>query len=339
MKSDRSPSLDPLAATAARWVEQRDAGLSPAQQAELRDWLAADRRHAEAFAAADAAWSELNWPLHSGTTDRVLAGLQAKAARRRAQRRRISAVAALAVLLLGGALISRQSIAPRPLPSSFVVQVPHQKTLPDGSIVELPPGVTVETAFTPTERRVILANGTAYFQVRKDPARPFLVSSGSVVTRAVGTAFVVAMDSDQVTVIVTEGTVAIDHHATPSAPERATHTLALVGKGESVAITSTPNQAQTPQVEPITVSTTDKRLAWRTPRLEFQNTPLREVVEAINRYTPTPLVFADDNLQQLRISGTLRADRVDALLEMLQQDFNVSTIVGETEIVLRPGTR
>lgn len=339
MKSDRSPSADPLPGIASRWVQRREAGLSSVEQRELRAWLAADSRHAEAFAKADTRPSELNWPIHTGTAERVLEGLQARARRRRARGRRLgSAVALVALLLIGGAAAQFHFRA-NAEPSTFVVQAPLHDTLPDGSRVERLPGVELATAFTATERRVTLSGGNAHFQVQKDPTRPFVVHVGSVVARAVGTAFVVAMEQDRVTVIVTEGTVAIDRAPMPSHDNVQAETLALIEAGASVAVTPSNDDSMAPVVTPVQISPSDERVAWRIPRLEFQNTRLGDVVDAVNHHNSTRLVFADESLKKYRISGALRADRLDALIEMLEHDFKIATRLEGGQIILNSAAR
>ena len=67
----------------------------------------------------------------------------------------------------------------------------RQIVLPDGSTLELNAGTEVHYArqFSGAERRVTLTRGEAFFQVVADAARPFVVQSGGLVTRVLGTSF------------------------------------------------------------------------------------------------------------------------------------------------------
>jgi transmembrane sensor len=56
----------------------------------------------------------------------------------------------------------------------------------------------------------LLKQGEAFFEVAKDPNRPFVVSAGSKRVVAVGTKFSVRRDADSVGVVVTEGKVRVD---------------------------------------------------------------------------------------------------------------------------------
>ncbi len=53
----------------------------------------------------------------------------------------------------------------------------------------------VEIRFTPEQRNVRLLAGQAWFQVAKNPNRPFVVEAGNRRVTALGTAFDVRLDS------------------------------------------------------------------------------------------------------------------------------------------------
>lgn len=51
---------DPLDAAAAGWVVRRQDGLTPEEEAELQEWLAADPAHARALAQVEDVWSRMD---------------------------------------------------------------------------------------------------------------------------------------------------------------------------------------------------------------------------------------------------------------------------------------
>lgn len=62
--------------------------------------------------------------------------------------------------------------------------------LPDGSEILLAPNSSLEyPAHFRAEKREVALNGKAFFKVTGDPNRPFLVYSGEIVTRVLGTSF------------------------------------------------------------------------------------------------------------------------------------------------------
>lgn len=360
-----------IQAIALTWVQRRTAGLTPGEREQFRAWLAADERHAEAFAQANKDADEFDWPLHSGTIDEILVGL-ARRARKRRRRRVAAGIAAAAVLAATGTFWLQQRNMPNatsigapasPLtmapaspsteahasPSRLLVMQPQQRILPDGSVVELKAGTVLTVSFTAAFRRVELKHGTAYFQVAKNPHRPFIVTANGIEARATGTAFSVRWGESAVEVLVTEGRVAVAKPistapatipaiATPST--RMAH-LVDVAAGHRVVVGLGPHSAR-PEVQVATAAELNRELSWRIPRLRFSGTPLWKVVAVMNKYaTDDPDAYRlvlDPDLKNLRISGMLRADKVDALVTMLESDFAVQAQHrGDGTIALRRG--
>jgi ferric-dicitrate binding protein FerR (iron transport regulator) len=78
----------------------------------------------------------------------------------------------------------------------------------------------------------------------------------------------------------------------------------------------------------------DEFLAWRNNRLEFNSTSLQEIGNLIEDNYGYKVVFADENLNQRKFTGTSSADDLQELTEKLSklfelkitQDGNVITI-------------
>jgi ferric-dicitrate binding protein FerR (iron transport regulator) len=114
--------------------------------------------------------------------------------------------------------------------------------------------------------------------------------------------------------------------------------LALVAGGARVTVGAQDlaPAAPAPAVVPISAAEIATRLAWRVPRLELDDAPLREVVAAFNRGGGVRLVLAAPDLGELRVSGVVRADNAPALLQLLRVDHGVEAESrGEREFVLR----
>jgi transmembrane sensor len=105
------------------------------------------------------------------------------------------AAAALVALVAGiWLLVLPRKAAPVVGGNSDVVIVTNrgetrQIILPDGSTLELNAGTEVHYSRQFSERLVTLTRGEAYFQVVSDAARPFVVMSGGIRTRVLGTSF------------------------------------------------------------------------------------------------------------------------------------------------------
>lgn len=280
--------------------------------------------------------SALDWARRAGAVPDVLAELRRLERRRQRRRRTVFSLAAAACAVTAALVYWPRAAAPATelaaaSPAGVIVSAPQQRTLADGSIVELKDGAEIEVAFTSGVRRVTLRRGTAHFQVAKNPARPFVVTAHGLTVRAVGTAFCVDLAQANVEVLVTEGRVAVAEVApAPAAAAAVADTApvapdaAMVSAGEHVLVdlkSFTANSAL--RVSRVAPAEMADKLGWRLPVLRFAQTPLAEVTDAFNRYNTRPIVLADPDLADLKVSGNLRADKVAALVEMLRQSFHL----------------
>lgn len=287
--------------------------------------------------------------------------LQAMARRQKRRRRRLQALGTAATMLVVALTLWLNPLPvtpdPSPTTASAVVHIPARQVLPDGSVVELNDGAVIREAFTADSRRVELLGGEAHFTVTKNTARPFVVAARGVEFRAVGTAFSVDLRQREVEMVVTEGSVAVAkptatnaEHLTlnaerlstepnldpkdPSSALRLPSSDLLVTAGERVVVELAAEKA-VETVETVDANTLKARMAWRVPRLEFSGTRLEDAIPMINEYSKVKLVLADDALGDVRLSGILRADNIDALRELLAEVHGIrSEYRSDGEIVL-----
>ena len=78
-----------------------------------------------------------------------------------------------------------------------------------------------------------------------------------------------------------------------------------------------------PDVAAVDAAVTAGRFAWRFPRLEFDATPLAEVVAQLNRHGSARLHLIGRDLHRIEISGSLRADNPDPLLRSLESSYGL----------------
>ncbi len=319
-------SSDAIEAQAADWIARRNGGFTPAAQAEFDAWLTRDPRHAQAFATMERTWTHLNEPRHAGESDARWTEIQ-NLRRLRSRRRRLtwSALGMAAAIALMATSSFRPPTAPAPTPDSATTR-PIIRTLDDGSKVAVRPGAAIEVNFSPDFRRVRLVRGEALFSVAKDTTRPFIVQVGVIEVRAVGTEFSVGQGANAITVVVTEGRIAVargDTVPTTSANESAAPIFAVAGER---VVVSEPAASNPPPavVTPLTARQLASALAWRGQRLEFSDTPLAEALELVNRGQSVKLVLAEAALGQRTLTGVLWADDSEGLVRLLENGFNLT---------------
>lgn len=330
---------------AMRWVVRRhDEGWTDSDQAALEEWLQASTAHRISYLRLDEAWSQaarlkaLGAGLPAGVvpprrgwsgTNPALEAPEAARAYLPASRRYWPAVAAVVLLLIGGASTYWLLDRIRGDHYSTAVGGLRTLTLADGSQVTLNTNTSIHVLLRDSERRVELDRGEAFFVVAKDRARPFVVDVAGQSVIAVGTQFSVRRESDDVQVVVTEGKVNLAQaanggSAVPTALEAGAiaHTLS-----KKVIVTS----HTAPEVQEL--------LAWRRGFLSFHDTPLAEAVAEFNRYNARQIVIADTAIAGILVGGNFRPTNADSFLWLLERGFPVDVEWGQERIVLKPAVR
>jgi len=319
--------IDDIEETAARWVMRLDGGTLPdAEQCELDAWLAADTRHLGAFVRAQATWMDL---------DRVAALAAGRAPVKPQQTawqwqwQRAAAIAAVTLGMIASlAFVNSRYLAGR---ESTQVGEVRRLTLEDGSALSLNTASVLQVKFAADERRIVLRQGEASFQVAHDEQRPFVVQAGDVSVRAVGTAFSVRMRQQEVEVVVTEGVVEVVRKDSSERVE-----AERVARNHGVVVAT----AEQPSAQPIAVAALsdkelERRLAWQDGRLVFQGEALANAVAEVNRYSPLPVVIDDPMLGRKSFVGVFRIGDTRAFAQAAAAAFDAQVHEEGGELHLR----
>lgn len=340
--TSQRPSPEPvspaIAAAAAQWLARRDRGLTALEQDDYMEWLHADPRHAGAMAQHAAALERMmglsEWqPALSSTPNPDLFAPPVR--RRRILWFRTLAAAAAAAF---GAVAWWLVPAMTPDVPVSHLQFNQRRMLADGSMVELRDGSAIDVKFTQSERRVRLRGGEAHFNVTRNPERPFTVEAGGVAVRAVGTAFNVRMEGEEVAVLVTHGKVVV------SSPTTAAPVALSVGEAAKLSMPVTqpagrtaPPAAAIPVITRLSPAQVQSELAWQVPRLQFHETSLSDAVHEFNRHGGgRRLIVGDADLGLIPIGGTFRVDNPEGFVRLLEITIAVrGDELGDGTIVLR----
>jgi len=271
---------------AASWVARGDASpLDEASQQELNGWLDADPRHRGAYLRALAAWHLLD-------RGRALAGekREPRLLLRSSNRKAYIWVSGVLAAGIAGFTVFQLSATHLHTQLGELRRIP----LADGSLAELNTQSELEISMTHQERQVRLKEGEVWFQVAKDPTRPFVVAAGSVRVQALGTSFAVRRHAAGVEVLVTEGAVA----TWVSGQEQNKLRVAAGSKANFSEKTTQP-----PSTAPVDPADIDRTLAWREGQIVFKGTTLADAVAEFNRYNARKIVVTQPSLQSRRVVG------------------------------------
>lgn len=197
--------------------------------------------------------------------------------------------------------------------------------LDDGSRITLGAKSLISVTYSDKQRRVLLERGEAFFDIAKDPKRPFIVVSGNRFITAVGTAFNVTRRDDRVVVTVTEGTVVVEEEGETNPVDQPANVKTGKDESDSTAILKAGQQLAYGNDKVTEVVTTDTEVvtAWRKGRLNYLGEELRYVIADVNRYRDKPIRLGDNAAANMQFTGTVFQDSIDTWLESIAEVFPV----------------
>jgi transmembrane sensor len=195
-------------------------------------------------------------------------------------------------------------------------------SLSDGSRVTLAPEsrLTLNAGFGTTSRMLTLV-GEAYFDVRAVGDAPFVVRTGMITTRVLGTTFSVRRyPSDTATrVAVLAGKVT-------SGTSRAFATLRARAIG--TITDSTAVIAESDRIE--------RNVAWTRGSLAFDDTPLPVLLATLGRWYGYDFRITDSVLARKRVTGEFRVNAPSETLAALADVLSATVSVDRTTVTLHP---
>lgn len=270
-------------------------------------WLSASPDHARQYRSMDYLWAAASRIPEARL--RAMAQDDVPAPMAMASRRRIGLGLVCACLLAAVVSLSGTSVSPgpraEPLEFSTHKGERRQATLPDGSVLTMNGDTHVVVHFQEERRQVALRQGEAFFDVRRDVSRPFVVDAGMGQVKVTGTRFNVRRDPTALQVTVESGSVLVQSSQWWYRSERR-----LAAGEQTVAY---PNRSLG-QVDRINVG---QVVAWQRGKVIFNGEPLGKVITDLNRYLAQPLRFEAPGLAQHRVSGIFNVDDPQSMIDAL----------------------
>ena len=183
----------------------------------------------------------------------------------------------------------------------------QEYVLPDGSEVTLAPGSRL--TYSENDPRNTRLEGKAFFEVARDEAVPFEITSDGAFVRVLGTKFMVDAGSSVKEVYVTEGKVL----------------FAKSSDAEGVILTKDMQATLSPDenVPVIAVEPDVNSMAWQRGSFIFDKTPLGEVLETLSEYYKVSFAATDLDKQ---LSGEFYAEDLDLIISLIESALDVHII-------------
>lgn len=292
--------------------------LNKTEEKELLDWLSQDDERKETFRRMADTWAVAHVPLFAGRL-KADGAMWFQANRNAVKLRKhwvsvavacmISVVVALSAFWLG------KRAGNASLDICYRTTVPagsrSEVVLPDGTVVWVNAGSSLTYRENRREQmRSVMLEGEAYFEVKPDLKKPFIVESGALQVRVLGTNFNVKAygDEETVDVVLLSGKVDV----WPNGRGDASHVLS---PDEKLTY-----HRETGRVEKRRVEAHDY-CAWKDGRIYFEERPFITLTKELERLYNVRIQVDSELLKTERFSGCfLRTSSLNDILHEIDME-------------------
>jgi transmembrane sensor len=193
--------------------------------------------------------------------------------------------------------------------------------LPDSSVVHLNSESRLEyPEYFSGNIRIVNLTGEAYFAVKHDKNRPFIVKTGNSQVTVTGTEFNIRNRNNDTKIVVAKGSVNV-----LSLNSRKQENLK---KGDMVQLDDSGNITLPIQVN------LKYYLAWRENKLAFRQTPLIEVMAEIERTYNVKSEFLNNSSKNRTITGIFETESLEKVLSVLSLTLDLNISQKGTKIII-----
>lgn len=315
------------ATEAARWIARRQSGeLTREGRREFFEWLGASDENRAAYAQFEStleSFDEAGEELLADELERELTeefnrGEEIRRRPRRAPVHRLAIAASVGMLIAGAAIIA--PIYPAGEGQAYATAVGEQinVALEDGSIATLNTNSKIDVRYSSGKRKVEFRQGEALFEVARDAQRPFVVKTPLATIKVTGTTFDVRSTPHETMILVVSGSVSV----TPKGEE-----AAILSGGEQLRVDIS-GAGKIARIDPA------RALSWRTGKAQYQDQPLGNVLNDLNRYFKTPIALSDASLAGMPVTGEFDLKDQETAVAALAAAFDLRVRRDADRIVL-----
>lgn len=243
---------------------------------------------------------------------------------------RYAAGVLVAVLLsvAGYEMVKNKAESSKILEISSTDQVVKSFELPDGTMVSLNNNTQLKYPKRfGKETREVTIEGEAFFEVKPNKNKPFIIHAGNAQIKVLGTSFNVSAypGARLVEVIVETGKVQVSNKLTVT---EQTNELILDPGDKGTLVYSSNALLKTTNQNP-------NFMAWKTHNLIFRATSLNEVISNLEKVYKVNIRLADPKLNGLLLTAHFNDYPLDFILKVIETTFQMETQKIDGQYILK----
>lgn len=199
-------------------------------------------------------------------------------------------------------------------------QVLNEIVLPDGSVVALNSNSQLQfpKKFKNDVREVTIT-GEAFFDVKPNPEKPFVINAGNAQVKVLGTSFNVRAypETETVEVVVKTGKVQVIRKKTET---QTTMRDVILVPGEKGTLYNESNTLEK------TINSNPNFIAWKTHDLVFNEVPLSKVIQCLEEAYHIDILIIEPELNNLLYTGHFDKKPINFILDVIRLTFNLELL-------------
>lgn len=232
-------------------------------------------------------------------------------------------ITAAAVILIGLVISLQFFTSPKTVVHVAAKGEKREVLLHDGSLVILNSNSTISYPQEFGDTRDVQLKGQAYFKVKRDTTKPFIVNTKSLQVKVLGTSFDVNTNAYNVPkVSVVSGKVQVTNNS---------------NKSDRLIITK--NQQATLANKKLLKTQEDSKhqIAWTQNIIRLENTSLKETARILENWYDIKIEFKEKQLENLTISGKFKDEKLQNVLKSLTllKNLKIDTLTTSKHILIR----
>ena len=286
-------------------IKQLKGELSDKEQLEFDEWLASSKKNKEDYEQLKLVWEKSGDITFQPNKNNAWDNIQRKInATQKPNFKWMVRVAAL--LLLSISTWSYFHFFTSDYTVVIAENQPKKVTLRDGSIITLNKNASLKySSFENQNERKVELTGEAYFEIAKDKKHPFIVSCEKFNVKVVGTAFNINNSLAELSVFSGK--------------------VIMSNSQQEITLVANESATLTPDNRLQKTTFNANSCAWKTGKLSFNNTPLKEVVKVLQNKFDVQIKIENNTLYNCSFTGEFdKNTSLNQILLVLQKALNLS---------------
>ena len=213
-----------------------------------------------------------------------------------------------------------------------LLKVPYGKTisvrLEDGSTIKLNSGsqLSYPSSFSNESTRQVALQGEGYFEIAKNPLKPFIVKTEETYTRVYGTVFNISSyeDDEAIEVVLVEGSVGVGGKLRLQEDN-----LMMLKPSQKITNSKRDKNALTIQDVDVT-----PYVSWVEGVMSFEEENMSQIIRKLERRFNVSIINENKTLDERHFTGAFDSEDIESILKVIKTHTNFNYVINGKTIII-----